>query len=82
MLHFTRSSNLKPWNSARATLYGAALGAAAAAVKLFAPWSQPHAAAPIIREFVGAALAFALLCGTLAVLRNIVVRRLTDADLE
>ncbi len=53
-----------PW------LYGAAIGVAAAAFKLFAPWSEPHAPGGIAEELVGAALAFALLCGIAAALRN------------
>ena len=82
MLGLMRSVNLKPWNSARATLYGAVLGVVAAAIRVLAPWSEPHTAAAVIREFVGAALAFALLCGLLAALRNFAVRRLTQADSE
>ena len=65
-----------PWNTGRALLYGAAVGAVAAAFKLLAPWSGPHSAVAIIEEVVGAALAFALLCGLAAALRNFIVRRL------
>ena len=56
--------------------YGAAIGLVAAAFRLFAPWSGPHGLAAIARELVGAALAFALLCGAAAALRNGVIRRL------
>ena len=63
------------WNSGRAALYGAVIGIHAAAVKLFAPWSGPHSAVAIAEEFVGAALAFALLCGLAAALRNFIARR-------
>jgi len=66
---------MKPWNSARATLYGAALGLVAATFKLFAPWSGPHAPLAIAEELIGAALAFALLCGLGAALRNFIARR-------
>jgi hypothetical protein len=46
-------------------------------VKLLAPWSEPHGGAvAIIQEFVGAGLAFGLLCGAAAALRNFVARRL------
>ena len=55
---------MQPWNTARATIYGVAIGLAAAAVKLVAPWSEPHGGAiAIMQEFVGAGLAFGLLCG-------------------
>jgi hypothetical protein len=56
--------------------YGAVIGVVAAAFKLFAPWSEPHTPAVIVEEFIGAALAFALLCGLAAALRNFIVRRL------
>ena len=61
-------------------LYGAGIGAAAAAVKLFAPWSEPHAFPAIAEELVGAALAFALLCGLAAALRNFIARRLLSRE--
>jgi hypothetical protein len=70
------------WNSGRAALYGAAIGIVAAAVKLFAPWSEPHPAAAIAEEFVGAALAFALLCGLAAALRNFIARRVIGAKTQ
>ena len=63
-------------------LYGAGIGVAAAAVKLFAPWSEPHTTAAIAEELVGAALAFALLCGLAAALRNFIARRLELVILE
>jgi hypothetical protein len=68
---------MQPWNTARATFYGVAIGLAAAAVKLVAPWGEPHGSTvAIIQEFVGAGLAFGLLCGVAAALRNFVARRL------
>ena len=71
---------MQAWNTARAALYGAGIGVAAAAVKLFAPCTQlsaqPPALSAIAEEFVGAALAFALLCGVAAAVRNHIVRRL------
>jgi hypothetical protein len=84
-----KSWNMRAWNTARAALYGAAIGVAAAAIKLFAPWQQTwqqawtqpqHAMSAIVEEFVGAALAFALLCGLAAALRNFIARRLIDPD--
>jgi hypothetical protein len=66
---------MEPWNTGRATAYGAVVGAVAAAFKLFAPWSEPHAMVAIAMELLGAALAFALLCGVAAALRNVIARR-------
>jgi hypothetical protein len=57
-------------------LYGAGIGFIAAAFKLFAPWAQTHAPMAIAEELIGASLAFALLCGLAAALRNLIVRRL------
>jgi|HubBroStandDraft_6_1064221.scaffolds.fasta_scaffold543523_2 hypothetical protein len=68
--------NAEYWNTGRATVYGAAIGIVAAAFKLFAPWSEAHSLPAIAREFAGAALAFALLCGIAAALRNFIARRL------
>ena len=56
--------------------FGAAIGAVAAGFKLLAPWNQAHAIAAMAREIVGAALAFALLCGLAAAARNFAVGRL------
>jgi hypothetical protein len=77
-----RQSNTKPWNSARAMLYGAVMGGVAAAFKLMAPWNEPHSAGAIAEELTGAALAFALLCGIAAALRNFVVRRLVGTETQ
>jgi hypothetical protein len=68
------------WNSRRAALYGALIGAAAAAFKLLAPWAEPHGIAVNVREIVGATLAFSLLCAFAAVLRNLIARRLIWHD--
>jgi hypothetical protein len=63
-------------------VYGGVIGAGAAAFKLFAPWSVPHTLAVIVEELVGAALAFALLCGLAAALRNFIARRLVWPEIE
>jgi hypothetical protein len=73
------AATVSPWHTGRATFYGAAIGAVAAAFKLFAPWSEPHSLATIAKEVVGAALTFALLCGIAAALRNFIVRRLVGS---
>jgi hypothetical protein len=61
-------------------LYGGAIGFVAAAFKLAAPWSETHAPVAIAEELVGATLAFALLCGIAAALRNAVVQRLIPPE--
>jgi len=76
MLFSRRQSDAAPWHAGRAAIYGAAIGAGAAAFKLLAPWSEPHSLAADGAELVGAALGFALLCGMAAILRNFIVRRL------
>lgn len=73
---------MRTWNTGRATVYGAVIGAVAAAFKLFAPWSEPHSLAAIAREIVGAPLAFALLCGSAAALRNFIARRLVGPETQ
>ena len=72
-----RDADPTPWNSGRAMLYGAVVGAVAAGFKLLAPWSAAHAVVAVVREIIGAALAFALLCGVAAAIRNFAVSRLT-----
>jgi len=71
-----KEANAAPWNTGRATLCGAGIGAVAAAFKLLAPWSAPHSLLEMSEELAGAALAFALLCGLAAALRNFLARRL------
>jgi hypothetical protein len=77
-----RQSNALPWNTGRAALYGAAVGAVAAVFKLLAPWGEPHSLAAAAREIMGASLAFALLCGLAAALRNFVVRRFVSPHIK
>ena len=67
---------MQAWNSGRAALYGAILGVLAATLKLFGPWAEAHTLAAIVRETVGAALGFALLCAGAAGLRNLIARRM------
>jgi hypothetical protein len=73
---------MQSWNTGRATAYGAAIGIVAAAFKVLAPWSEPRAAPAMAMELVGAALAFALLCGVAAALRNVIVRRLIRPEIQ
>ena len=64
-------------------IYGAAIGFAAAAIKSFAPWSELRGSGfAVTEEFVGATLAFALLCGVAAALRNFVARRVIWRELR
>ncbi len=71
---------MQAWNTTRATAYGAAIGLVAALIKTFAPWSDAQPGAAVAKELVGATLAFALLCGLAAALRNFILRRLKDSE--
>jgi hypothetical protein len=73
---------MRPWNIMQAIGYGGAIGLAAAALKLFAPWSEPQSGPAIAEELIGAALAFALLCGVVAALRNFIRRRLLGREAQ
>jgi hypothetical protein len=73
---------MREWNTLRATVYGGAIGLAAAAIKSVAPWSDVQSGSAIVRELLGATLAFALLCGLAAALRNFIQRRITGSDLQ
>jgi hypothetical protein len=64
----------------RAIAYGGAIGLAAALVKSFAPWSDVQSGSAVAKELIGATLAFALLCGLAAALRNVVLRRLMGSE--
>jgi hypothetical protein len=71
----------------RATLYGGLISLAAGAFKSLAPkslaiWSAAPAGPAIVKELLGATLAFALLCGVAAALRNFIVRRLLGSGIE
>ncbi len=77
-----REANVASWNTGRAMLYGAAIGVVAATFKLVMPWSEPNSVLMTAEELVGAALAFALLCGFVAALRNFIARRLVWPENE
>lgn len=67
---------VRTWNVARAAAYGAGLGVLAASFKAIAPSHQAASSAANVLQIAGAALAFALLCGGAAALRNLIARRL------
>jgi hypothetical protein len=71
-----------PWNTMRATLYGGLIGLAAGAFKSLAPWNAAPAGSAMAKELLGAMLAFALLCGVAAAVRNFIVRRLLGSGIE
>ena len=73
---------MRPWNTLRATAYGGAIGLTAGLFKSFAPWSNPQSGAAIAKELIGAMLAFALLCGLAAALRNFILRRITGREIH
>jgi hypothetical protein len=71
------------WNVARAALFGAGIGFAAALFKAFAPLhgivavgGRSVAVLANVPEIAGAALGFAVLCALAATLRNFIARRL------
>jgi hypothetical protein len=71
---------MRAWNTMRATAYGGVIGFVAALVKSFAPWSDGQSGSAITEEIIGATLAFALLCGLAAALRNFILRRITGSE--
>ena len=73
---------MRPWNTMRAMAYGGVIGLGAAAVKSFAPWRDAASGAAIAKELIGATLAFALLCGLAAALRNVIQRRITGSEFK
>ena len=73
---------MRPWKTLRATAYGGTIGLTAALFKSFAPWSNPQSGAAIAKELIGAMLAFALLCGLAAALRNFILRRMTGPEIH
>jgi hypothetical protein len=75
-----RDSRMRAWNTIRATAYGGAIGLGAALVKSLAPWSDMQSSSAVAKELIGATLAFALLCGLAAALRNFILRRLMGSE--
>jgi VanZ family protein len=73
---YASSTRARAWNVARAACLGAAIGALAALFKTFGPLRGTSAIAAPVLEIAGAALAFALLCAGVALLRNIIARKL------
>lgn len=71
----------RAWNVVHAALYGAVIGAAAAAFKTLGPF---HAGtvnpSDSVLEIGGAVLAFALFCAAAAALRNFLARHLIWHD--
>jgi hypothetical protein len=79
---YKSSGSEHPWNVARATCYGAALGALAALFKTMGPLRAGGSGTVIdhLLEIALAALGFALLCCAAAMLRNRIVRHLVAED--
>jgi hypothetical protein len=75
-----KAAPMRPWNTMRATAYGGGIGLCAAVIKSVAPWSNAPSGLGIAEELVGATLAFALLCGLAAALRNVIQRRLSGSE--
>jgi hypothetical protein len=72
---FNSAGDRRSWSLPRAAAYGAAIGALAAAFKLFALHRSAASGTPAW-EIATVALAFAVLCGGAAALRNFLARRL------
>ncbi len=79
---YKSGGSAQPWNVARATCYGAALGALAALFKTMGPLRAGGGGTAVdhLLEIALAALGFALLCCAAATLRNRVVRHLLADD--
>jgi hypothetical protein len=75
---FTSDENARPWSVPRAALYGAGIGLAAALIKMFGPFPAADRALPVVLEIGVVVLAFGLLCAGVALLRNLLARRLQD----
>ena len=73
---FASPAGARAWSIARAAAYGAVIGALAALFKTFGPLHEPSSAGGKLLEIAAAALAFALLCGGAAALRNFLAHRL------
>ena len=73
---------MRPWNTMRAMAYGGGIGLGAAVIKSFAPWSDAASGAAFAKELIGATLAFALLCGLAAALRNVIQRRIAGSEFK
>ncbi len=66
----------RTWSIPRTATYGAGVGVIAALFKTFGPLREAGSTSTRIFEIAGAALAFALLCGGAAFLRNVIAQRL------
>jgi hypothetical protein len=68
-----------PWSVPRVACYGVGIGVLAALFKMFGPLHAAGATAHLgglVANVAAAALAFALLCGGVAALRNFIARSL------
>jgi len=79
---FASEEKAQAWNVSRAAGCGAAVGALAAAFKIFGPLHTGGFGVPPIWDIVAAVFGFALLCAGAALLRNAVARRLIWPNLR
>jgi len=79
---FTPANRAQPWSAARAAVYGAGIGAAAALFKTVGPFRAGGSLPAHAMEIAGVAVVFAALCAAAALLRNSLARRFVWPDLR
>lgn len=72
---FVSGDSGRAWNVPRAAAFGAGVGLLAALFKAFGPFHEGGGGESLV-TIAAVAVAFALLCGGAAVLRNFIARRL------
>ena len=73
---FASRDSDRAWNVSRAAALGAAVGFVASSFRTFGPLRDAGSTFSRIVEIAGVTLVFALLCAGVALLRNIIARRL------
>ena len=73
---FASGDSARAWNVSRAAALGAAVGLVASSFRTFGPLRDADSTLSRLVEIAGVTLVFALLCAGVALLRNIIARRL------
>ena len=73
---FASGDNDRAWYVSRAAALGAAVGFVASSFRTFGPLRDADSTFSRIVEIAGVTLVFALLCAGVALVRNIIARRL------
>ncbi len=79
---FASEEKAQAWRVSRAAAYGAAVGALAAAFKIFGPLHTGGFGATPMLDIAAGVFGFALLCAGAALLRNALARRLIWPNLR